>query len=216
AGAGWIGKYSECTFQLSGTGTFRPLVGTSPFIGKIGELERVSETRLETIVPESKVDVVVRAMLGSHPYEEVAYDLYPLKNPGKRFGFGRVGKLPQPMTLGSFAERVKESLGQKAVRVVGQLERMVSRVAVCGGSGAALLHQAIRSKADVYVTGDVRHHDALNALAQGIALIDAGHHGTERVIVSVIADYLKDKANEEGCALHVEVSEVNTDPFYIL
>lgn len=216
AGAGWIGRYSECTFQVSGTGTFRPLAGTSPFIGKVGELEKVLETRLETIVPESKIDGVVRAMLGAHPYEEVAYDLYPLKNPGKRFGFGRVGKLPQPMTLRSFAERVKELLGQKAVRVVGRLERMVSRVAVCGGSAAALLPQAIRSKADVYVTGDIKHHEALNALAQGIALVDAGHHGTERVIVPVLADYLSNRAKEERCALQVEVSEINTDPFYFV
>lgn len=216
AGAGCIGRYSDCTFQLSGTGTFRPLAGTSPFIGKIGELEKVLETRIETIVPESKIDAVVRAMLGAHPYEEVAYDLYPLKNQGKRLGFGRVGKLPQPMALCSFAERVKASLGQKAVRVVGDLERLVSRVAVCGGSGASLLPQALRWKADVYVTGDIKHHEALNALAQGIALIDAGHHGTERVIVPVMADYLSNRAKEERCVLQVGVSDVNTDPFHFL
>lgn len=216
AGAGWIGKYSDCTFQTGGTGTFRPLAGASPFLGKVGELEKVSETRIETIVPEGKLESVVRAMMSTHPYEEVAYDIYPLKNRGKRFGLGRVGKLPRPQTLGEFAEELKHLLGQQTVRVVGQLDKTVSRVAICGGGAAVFLNQAVRAGADVYVTGDVRHHDALNALAQGIALIDAGHHGTERVIVPVLAGYLRDKATEESYDLLVEVSEVNTDPFQSL
>ncbi len=216
AGAGWIGKYSDCTFQAGGTGTFRPLAGASPFIGEVGELEKVSETRIETIVSEGKIEPVVKAMLEAHPYEEVAYDVYPLKNRGLRFGLGRVGRLQQPKPLAVFAEEVKNLLGQQTIRVVGPLDRPVTTVALCGGSAMMLLPQAIRAGADVYVTGDIKHHDALNALAHKIALIDAGHHGTERVIVPLLAEYLKEKAETEKCDLQVEVSEVNTNPFHYL
>lgn len=216
AGAGWIGAYSECTFQSSGTGTFRPLEGTNPFLGKIGALEKADESRIETIVPEDKLDQVVQEMCRAHPYEEVAYDLYPLRNRGKRQGLGRVGRLPAAQPLSVFAKKVKTALDLAQVRVTGLLDRPVSRAALCGGSAMAFLPQAVQAGADVYITGDVKHHDALHALAEGIALIDAGHHGTERVIVPVLTDYLKAQAEKENCDLQVLVSQVNTDPFRYL
>ena len=214
AGAGWTGNYDECTFQVGGTGTFRPLPGAHPFLGRIGVLERAEESRLETVVPETRLRAVIRAMLAAHPYEEVAYDLYPIKNQAPcKTGLGRVGRLPGPKPLGAFAEQVREALGLQAVRLAGDPERTISAVALCGGGAMSLLKRAIEAGADVYVTGDVKHHDALNALGQGIAVIDAGHHATEKIIVPAMAAYLTEKAAAAGAQLEVIVSRVNTDPF---
>ncbi len=212
-GAGWTGNYSDCTFQTEGTGTFKPLEGTNPFIGKTGKLEKVAELRIETIVPENKLKKVIEEMLAAHPYEEVAYDLYPLKNQGTRNGLGRVGKLPEPLTLVDFAQKVKVCLGLEVVKVTGEPERLVSKVALCGGSAMMFLPHALKCGADVYLTGDVKHHGALDAVDQGIAVVDAGHYGTEQVVVPVLADYIKEKANEAGQELTVVVSQVKTDPF---
>lgn len=212
-GAGWIGKYAECTFQTEGMGTFRALPGADPFLGKIGELEKVCEYRLETVVPEAKLEQVLGEMIKSHPYEEVAYDVYLLQNKGRCYGLGRIGKLAETRPLGVFAEGVKELLGVKGIRLVGNLEKKVSKVALCGGSAMMLLPKAVDANADVYLTGDVKHHEALEALERGIAVIDAGHHGTERVIVPVLAEYLWKKAEKEQQGLEVLVSQVNTDPF---
>lgn len=212
-GAGWIGNYSDCTFQLEGTGTFRPLEGTSPFIGETGQLEKVPEFRIETIVPQKKLDKVLAGMMAAHPYEEVAYDIYPLKNKGAKMGLGKVGKLPEPLTLAEFARKVKDCLKLEVVKVSGDPERSISKVALCGGSAMMLLEYAVKSGADVYMTGDVRHHGALDALDQGIAVVDAGHYGTEQVVVPVLADYIREKAKETGDELTVVVSQVKTDPF---
>ncbi len=216
AGAGFLGKYRDCTFQAPGTGTFRPLPGASPFLGRIGELERVEEVRLETVVPEQKLGAVLRALAEAHPYEEVAYDVYPLRNPGVKYGLGRVGMLAEPRPLGVFAEGVRELLGVREVRVAGDLERAVARVAVCPGSGMGLLEQAVAAGAEVYLTGDVRHHEALEALRRGLSIIDAGHHATERLIVPVVADYLRRRAEAAGKSLVVTTSRVDTNPFKIL
>lgn len=212
-GAGWIGAYSDCTFQAQGTGTFRPLEGTTPFLGRRGELEKASEFRLETIVPQQRLDRVLKMMISAHPYEEVAYDIYPLQNQGEKIGLGRVGKLPAPLTLIDFVKSVKERLGLPVVKFSGEAEKRVSRVALCGGGAMSLFEHAVKCGADVYLTGDVRHHAALDALDQGIAVVDAGHYGTERVVVPVLADYIRRRAEEAGEELAVAVSRVNTDPF---
>lgn len=211
------GNYDECTFQCSGTGAFRPLPGADPFLGQVGELERTDESRMETVVPESKIEAVIGAMLAAHPYEEAAYDLYRLRDrESSASGLGRVGLLPAPVTLRAFAEQARDALGLQALRLAGDPGRRVSRVALCGGSGMALLHRALKAGADVYVTGDVRHHDALNALARGIAVVDAGHHATEKAIVPAMAAYLTRKAAAAEKHLTVLASGVNTDPLLFL
>ena len=191
AGAGWIGNYSHCTFQTTGTGTFKPLAGSNPFIGSQGEMERVAELRLETVVPRGLLSPVLEAMLQAHPYEEVAYDLYRLEQGGKKLGFGRIGQLSSPLTLAELAQWVKEKLDLSRVRVVGDLKQKVSRVAVCGGSGGSLLKEALEQQAQAFITGDVKYHDAALAAEAGIGLIDAGHLGTEKILVSALAEYLK-------------------------
>ncbi|MCL6447342.1 MAG: Nif3-like dinuclear metal center hexameric protein [Armatimonadetes bacterium] len=213
AGAGWIGNYSHCTFQSPGTGTFLPLPGTDPFIGKQGEVSSVDEVRLETIVPSGKVKAVVRAMLQSHPYEEVAYDLYPLENRGPSFGLGVVGNLPEPVSFETFAVRVKDALGLARVRAGGSMGDVVSRVAVCGGSGAGLFPEALAAGAEVLVTGDVKYHTARDMLAAGLKFIDAGHAGTERVVLPALQEYLAGQCAAMGIKVEIQLSGTAADPF---
>lgn len=192
AGAGHIGHYSHCAFVTAGTGTFLPLADTHPFIGQQGTLTSVNEVRIETILPEQLLPQVVQAMLAAHPYEEVAYDIYPLQNQGKAMGLGRIGKI-EPISLQDFIADVKQQLHINVVNVVGRPEQRIGKVAVCGGSGASLMLQAQASGADVLVTGDVKYHDALEAAALGIAVIDAGHYATEQPVVAVLASYLQQR-----------------------
>lgn len=212
AGAGWIGHYSHCTFNTPGIGTFVPEAGTNPYIGEQGRLERVQEIRLETVVPERLQEKVIAAMLQAHPYEEVAYDLYPLEIMGQALGVGRVGNLVQEMTLGQFAEFVKQQFGVEHARVVGPLDRPVRRVAVLGGSGEEYYPEALKKGADVYVTGDIRYHYAQDALAEGLCLVDPGHN-TEKVCLPSLGAYLEAKMRECGYDTEIVVSETNTEPF---
>ncbi|WP_018130529.1 Nif3-like dinuclear metal center hexameric protein [Effusibacillus pohliae] len=216
AGAGWIGNYSHCTFNTLGTGTFRPEEGTDPFIGEQGKLERVEEIRLETVVPEPLQEQVVRAMLAAHPYEEVAYDLYPLEIMGKPFGIGRVGTLEKEMPLEQFARLVKTKLAVAGVRIVGARDRLVKKVAVVGGSGSEWIDASLEHGADVLVTADLKYHDAQDALYKGVALVDPGHNGMERIVVPVVADFLNRKFKANSWQAEAAASAVATDPFDFL
>lgn len=191
AGAGDIGKYSDCSFRTSGTGTFRPGEDTDPFIGEQGLLEEVDEFRLETAAYQRDLDKVVQAMIKAHPYEEVAYDIYRLENQGRIFSLGRKGNLDSAVTLEEYAREVKKQLGIESVRVTGDLTRKVKKVAVVSGAGASFIGRAKAQKIDVLVTGDVKYHEARDAEAQGVAVIDAGHQGTEEIIVPYLCNLLK-------------------------
>lgn len=215
AGAGHIGNYSHCTFNSRGIGTFLPEEGANPFIGKTGALEQVEEVRIETIFPASLQKKVVTAMLKAHPYEEVAYDIYPLENKGRVWGLGRVGRLQQEMTLSAFAEHVKKALDVPAVRVVGNLHDKVKKVAVVGGDGNKYIWQAKMSGADVYVTGDVYYHVAHDAMALGLNIVDPGHN-VEKVMKQGVARFLEREFAKQKWTASVYVSQVNTDPFAFL
>jgi dinuclear metal center YbgI/SA1388 family protein len=197
AGAGHIGNYSHCSFQVAGKGSFLPLPGTKPFIGKQGELETVEEVRIETIMPQKITNKVVKAMLKVHPYEEVAYDLYPMKNTGEKNGLGRIGQLEQPMQAEEFAHKAKLALNIANVRLVGEKHKMIKKVALCSGSGAEFIGKAAYAGADILVTGDVKYHEAQKALECGIQLLDAGHFGTEMPIAKTVAEYLE-QCNAKG------------------
>lgn len=216
AGAGHIGKYSHCTFQTAGIGTFLPLEGSAPFIGEQGKLEYVPEYRLETIMPETIAQQVVSAMLEAHPYEEVAYDLYPLLNEGTAFSLGRIGELPGSALLGQLAAAVKSDLEADHIRIAGDVNKVISRVAVCGGSGSDLIADAVQAGADVLITGDIKYHEAQEALAAGLTLIDAGHFFTERPVVAVVAEYLRSYAALQNWELRVIVSTKENNIFQIL
>lgn len=212
-GAGRVGNYDHCSFAATGIGTFRAGAGTDPFVGRQGETERVSEVRLEAILPREVQGRAVDRMLRAHPYEEVAYDLIPLANGRPQVGLGRIGRLVEPTTLGAFAAMVKTALGATSLRMVGDSDRTVVKVAVCGGSGASLLGEAARQGADLLVTGDVKYHEARAAESQGVALIDAGHFATERLMVQGLAAVLRREA--EGRGLNIEFIEMEgeEDPF---
>lgn len=212
-GAGQIGNYDGCSFRTRGTGTFRPGSGATPFVGEVGRTERVDEIRLETILPRDRIGRVVERMKKAHPYEEPAHDLIPLGNRRGDVGLGRIGKLPASLSLDAFAARVKTSLGSPSVRVVGDGTRQVRKVAVCGGSGASVLGEALRQGADVLVTGDLKYHEARRAESEGIAVVDAGHFATERLMVPHLAAALRRGAEERRMEIEFIEMEGESDPF---
>ncbi len=180
AGAGILGEYTHCTFRTSGTGTFFGKERTDPYAGEKGRLERVSEIRLEAVVPGYAVDRAVATTRAAHPYEEPAFDVYPVDGHPEGCGYGRIGSLPGSLPPEELREHVSESLGFPA-RVVANPDpaRRVERVAVLGGSGGSFVQEAAASGADAYVTGDLDYHDALLAESLRLVAIDAGHAATE-------------------------------------
>ncbi|MGG5255022.1 Nif3-like dinuclear metal center hexameric protein [Neobacillus sp. SM06] len=210
-GAGFIGNYSHCSFSTEGNGRFLPEEGTNPYIGKTGNLETVAEVRIETIVPEPLLKKAITAMLKSHPYEEVAYDVYPLEQKGALLGLGRIGTVEE-MTLGEFAERVKTALEVEQIRVVGNLTAKIRKVAVLGGDGNKYYSQAKFKGADVYVTGDIYYHTAHDAMMLGLHMIDPGHN-VEKVMKKGVANVLAKMCIEAGYEVEIFPSEPNTDPF---
>lgn len=212
AGAGAIGNYSHCSFSADGMGRFLPEEGSEPTIGRQGELEAVSEVRIETIIPETMEKKVVSAMLKVHPYEEVAYDIYRLDNQGEILGLGKIGLLSREMTLGEFAEHVKKTLDVNGVRVVGDLNTSVKKVAVLGGDGNKYFQTAKYKGADVYVTGDMYYHTAHDAMMVGLNIVDPGHN-IEKVMKQGVASILTKMCHERKLAVEFIPSKVNTDPF---
>ena len=190
AGAGRIGAYRDCTFRVKGTGTFTPMAHADPHIGRRGKLERVAEVRLESIVPAEDVAGVAAAIRESHPYEEPAFDIYPLENRRVEGGPGRWGMLERPVKASDFIAEVSEKLGARGIRYVGDAGRQVSKVAVCGGAGADLYQDALGHGCQAYVTGDVKYHTFLDAGDDGLILIDAGHAETELPGVRVLHERL--------------------------
>jgi dinuclear metal center YbgI/SA1388 family protein len=201
AGAGKVGDYSACAFTSTGSGEFTPGAGADPFIGERGVATKVEEARIEMVAPTSRLAEIKKAALAAHPYEEPAYDVYPMNCTSKEGALGRVGELSDKLPLSDFSSEVRSKLGVKGVRYVGDGGKMIGKVAVCGGSGASLWPLALASGADVLVTGDVKHHDALDANASGIALVDAGHSGTEEVALEMIAELVR-KCGVEATVFH--------------
>ncbi|MBW7473688.1 Nif3-like dinuclear metal center hexameric protein [Paenibacillus oenotherae] len=212
AGAGGIGAYDCCSFNIEGTGTFLPGEGAKPYIGKEGKLERVQEIRVETIVPQSVQRKVVQAMMKAHPYEEVAYDLYAMDLKGRSFGLGRAGKLNEPVKLGELVERVKEVFDVPYVRLVGDPNRQVKKAAVLGGSGARYYRHALFAGADVLITGDIDYHTAHDALAAGLSIIDPGHN-IEKIMKPRVADWLTRELKERKYGTVAIPSAIGTEPF---
>ena len=205
AGAGDIGSYGECAFTLEGVGRYRPRAGASPAIGTRGEMSRQPEIRIEMNLPRSRLDRVVAALAAAHPYEEPAYDVYSAE---ANAGFvGRIGDLAAPMTLDGLGSRVAAALSAVA-KLAGDPERQVRRVAVVPGSGSDFLGHATAAGADVIVTGDVSHHRARDALASGLAVIDAGHAATERPglarLYSLVSEMFADT---------IDMTHLNPDPW---
>ena len=215
-GAGRIGNYERCAFVASGTGTFRPLAGAQPHLGVVGEVAEVAEVRLELVAPRALRAAVVAAMREAHPYEEPAFDVIELAEIPSELGLGRVGTLDAPTTLAGFADVVAGRLPTTAhgVRVAGQLDRTVERVAVCGGSGDSLLGTASALGADVLVTSDLKHHAVGEHLADGgCAVIDVAHYASEFPWCEATARRLEHQFADVSDTVSVQVSKIVTDPW---
>jgi dinuclear metal center YbgI/SA1388 family protein len=205
AGAGKIGRYDQCSFQSVGEGTFRALEGADPYVGGLNQLHREPEVRLEMIVRDYEAGKVIQAMQRAHPYEEVAYDLVSLVNSDPEVGAGAWGTLPEPLTPGDFLALIKEKLGVEVLRHTSLPGRMISSVAVCGGSGGFLADAAIRAGMDAYVTGDLKYHQFQDAAGE-LLLVDAGHFETEFIMTNLIMDAIRKKFPNFACSISEHAS----------
>ena len=211
AGAGNIGNYSGCSFNAEGFGTFKASENANPFVGKKGELHRENEVKIEVIYTAYQEANLVTALKQSHPYEEVAYDIYPLVNSHEQVGAGMTGELKHEMSEPEFLSFVKEKLNAKVVRHTNLLGRNVKKVAVCGGSGSFLLKNAIAAKADVFITADFKYHEFFDA-EKRIVIADVGHFETEQFTQELLYEIIRKKF--ANFALHL--TEYNTNPINYL
>ncbi|SFL66735.1 Nif3-like dinuclear metal center hexameric protein [Salibacterium qingdaonense] len=212
AGAGHIGDYSHCTFAADGTGTFIPGDNTDPYLGTRGKMEFAAETRMETVVPETLLPEVTKALENAHPYEEPAYDVYPLDMEGEIKGLGRTGYLPEPLSYESFIQLVKSTFGVKHVRTAGTEPKEVRKVAVLGGDGNKFWSHALHSGADVYITGDLYFHTAQDAAMEGLNTIDPGHH-IEQIMKEGVKRKMETLIDVSACDLTFYASTISTEPF---
>lgn len=195
AGAGRIGDYEACAFSIEGTGFFKPGEDTDPHIGEAGGgVESAEERKLEVEVARWRLSPVMAALQDAHPYEEVAYDLYPVKQKNSRAGLGTLGQLDSPEPLSAFLERVAARLDADSLRYAGADDATVERVAVCGGAGSDFIGTARSAGADAYVTADVTYHEFFEVLDNSgnpdMALIDPGHYETEALTEALLRDWL--------------------------
>ena len=208
AGAGHISKYSECSFNTTGTGTFRPGEGTNPTIGKAGGERHVgSEVKIEVIIEKHVEGRVLRALFENHIYEEVAYELIPLSNQNQQIGAGMIGSLSTPLPEGDFLAFLQKQMKADCIRHTNLLGKNISKVAICGGSGSFLLPDAIREKADIFVTADYKYHQFFDADGK-IVIADIGHYQSEQFTPEIFEAILKEKFP----TFAILTSSLNTDP----
>jgi dinuclear metal center YbgI/SA1388 family protein len=214
AGAGRIGDYERCAWSTDGEGTFRPLAGANPTLGRVGDVERVPEARVEMVLPRHRRRAVVEALRAAHSYEEPAYDVFELAAlPGGQGG-GRVGELERAESLRDFAERVATALPatEQGVRVAGDPDRPVRSVAVVGGAGDSEFDRVRSAGVDAYVTADLRHHPATEARAYGVpALVDVAHWASEWPWLTDAARLLTEALAARGSSVDTRVSTIRTD-----
>lgn len=209
AGAGRIGDYSGCSFRTPGTGTFLGGESSNPQVGRKGAFERVDELRIEMRVPQAKLPQVIAALQASHPYEEVAYDLLALAPDPSIHGIGRIGELEAKRPLGELVAELKRQMGLSHALVAGEAASSIRTVAVCAGAGGEMLSDAIAQKADLFVTGEMRHHDALRALSRGTRVVCLLHSGSERAALRPLVARVQEKLP----GLKLTQSTADADPF---
>ncbi|MDD4888498.1 MAG: Nif3-like dinuclear metal center hexameric protein [Phycisphaerae bacterium] len=211
AGGGQIGDYSRCSFRIAGTGTFLGGDTTHPAVGQAGNFEKVDEVRLEVELPAARAAHVVAALRQSHPYETAAFDLIPLVDLDERVGLGRIGSVASPAPLAEMVERIKRGLGVEAVWLAAPADDapVVSTAACCAGSCGELYRRALAGGAQLYLTGEFRHHDAIEAARAGMAVVAVRHSVSERLVLARLAKRIADTAP----GLTLRVSESDADPF---
>jgi len=214
--AGIIGSYTCCSFRSKGKGTFRPGTSAKPFTGKRGEISDVDEVKIEAVAIKQDIPSIIAHIRESHPYEKMAYDVYPLYEYDNSDGLGRVGELEEKTSFLLFAQKIKKRLSLKNIRITGNPELFVTHAAVCTGSGSSLMKDFIKSDAQVYITGDMRYHDARTAEAEGRGLIDIGHFASEHIVVDALAKRLGAVIRKAGYKVLVKACGIERDPFHIL
>ena len=207
AGAGIIGNYDGCSYNLQGHGSFRPGENTNPYVGEKGKLHYEQEERIETIMPSHLRNQVLQALFTAHPYEEVAYDIYPLENAWPQTGFGSIGKLPNPMKEKEVLDHLKKVTGSSCIKHTALTGKPVNTVAVCGGSGSFLLQKAIAADADIFVSADFKYHQFAEA-DDKIVIADIGHYESEQFTKEVFFELLTKKFPNFA----VRLSNVSTNP----
>jgi dinuclear metal center YbgI/SA1388 family protein len=207
AGAGQVGDYKNCSFRVSGTGTFQPCENARPAIGDVGEYHEESENRLEVLIPTHQQGQVLAALRQAHPYEEVAYYLTALDNQHQEVGSGAVGDLPEPITGAAWLSYLKQHMSLNLIRYTALPDRPIRRIAVCGGVGSFLLPDAIRAGADAFVTADYKYHEFFDA-EERITICDIGHYESEVYTKDLICGHLAKKFT----TFAVILSETDTNP----
>lgn len=192
AGAGHIGNYSECSFNAEGTGTFKASGDSKPFVGNINELHSEKEIKLEVVFPSWLMSSVIKALINSHPYEEVAYDVVPLQNNFGQTGSGMMGELNKPMPEKDFLSLLKKAFGLQVIRHTPLREKPVKKIALCGGAGSFLINRAVAAGADFYVTADVKYHEFFDANGR-LVIADIGHYESEQFTIDLLFDRLAEK-----------------------
>ena len=207
AGAGSIGNYNSCSYNLQGEGSFKAEEGCNPYVGEIGQTHFEPETRIETIAPKYLVSKVVNAMLSVHPYEEPAFDIYPLDNSFAMAGSGIIGTLPKPENAAEFLQRVKQIFGCGCIRHTRLPETPIKKVAVCGGAGSFLIGDAMRAGADILLTADIKYHQFFDA-RYPFVLADIGHYESEQFTKELFCELVTGKFSNFA----VRLTKVNTNP----
>lgn len=207
SGAGNIGSYSDCSFNTSGEGTFKASNTCTPFVGKINELHFEPETKIETILPIYKISEALKKVKSVHPYEEVAYDIYPLMNMNPQTGSGIIGELINPVNVNDFLLQLKRQFNLQVIRHSKLIKDKIKTVAFCGGSGNFLISDAIYHQADIFITGDLKYHDYFEA-DNKIILADIGHFESEQHTIDIINGVLIKKFPNFA----ILKTKVNTNP----
>lgn len=207
AGAGHIGKYDECSFNVTGEGTFRAGDETRPFVGEIGKRHYEKEIKIEMIYPAYLEKKIIQALMAAHPYEEVAYDLVSLTNSHQGIGSGIIGQLENPMSEIDFLKFIKNQFGLKLIRHTPLRGQPVKTVALCGGAGSFLISKALACGADFFITSDIKYHEFFDANGR-IVIADIGHYESEQFTISLLQEILEQKFP----TFAVLKTEVNTNP----
>lgn len=209
AGAGTIGDYDYCSFNAEGLGSFKAGAESNPFVGKKGEVHFEKELRVETILPSYLLNRVVGAMINAHPYEEVAYDVYPLANEFHKAGSGITGELEQEMEVQAFFEIMKKTFQIPVIKHTKSTQTSIKKVALCGGAGSFLIKDAISIGADIFITGDIKYHQFFDA-GKKIILADIGHYESEQFTTELLFDVIREKFPNFA----VLISKTKTNPVY--
>jgi dinuclear metal center YbgI/SA1388 family protein len=211
AGAGYIGNYDQCSFNASGYGTFRALENANPFVGNLLELHKEKEEKIEVIYPQFAENKIINALLQTHPYEEVAYDIIPLNNKFNKVGDGIIGEIEEIPTI-EFLKKIKNIFKIPCLKHTDiSFKKNIKKVALCGGAGYHLLDMAINANADIFLTSDIKYHQFFDA-ENKIIVADVGHYESEQFTKELLYDFIIKKK----CNFAIYITKIDTNPIKYL